>query len=386
MADSNAKLKTQNSAQDNTPAPQSARSAGSGSSTMAKLLASYKSPFVGLIRGESTEGTVTKLTREEILVDVKAKSEALVIEKDKRMHRLLMDTLHVGDKVMAHVINPESEAGIPLVSLRKFVEEKSWSTLDDAQKNHKNINVIVTDVTKGGYVVVSEGGLSGFLPHSHTTFQQQQLAVGKQLSVSILELNKLDNKIIFSQKTAVSPKDFAELARLFPIGHKISAVIANIAVFGIFVTLPLPKEKQVGDLESLDGLIHISEISWDRTLDINEKYAVGDTVDAVVIKHDIEGRRTDLSMKRLSADPFEEIAKQFSVDKRVSGVVTQLVSGAVHIDIGDGVEGIIRKEKVPVNSTYAVGQNVSATVGEVDTRRHRIYLSPVLLEKPMGYR
>lgn len=387
MADSNAKLKTQNSKQDNPPGqPQSAHSASSGSSTMAKLLATYKSPFVSLVRGEFAEGIVTKLNRQEILVDVKAKSEALVIEKDKRMHRLLMDTLHVGDKVMAMVINPESEAGIPLVSLRKFVEGKSWTDLDAAQKNHKNITVSVTDVTKGGYVVVSDGGLSGFLPHSHTTFQQQQLALGKSLSVSILELNKIDNKIIFSQKTAVSPADFQLLSKQFPIGQKISATIANIAVFGIFVTLPVKGENIANGLDSLDGLIHISEIAWDKTNDINEKFAVGDIVEGVVIKHDIEGRRIDISIKRLTTDPFGEIIKAYPLERKITAPVLQLVSGAVHLDLGEGLEGIIRKEKVPVNATYTVGQSVTATVSEVDAKRHRIYLIPVLKEKPIGYR
>lgn len=364
----------------------SSQQSSNTSSAMAKLLASYKSPFVSLVRGELAEGIVTKLDRQEILVDVKAKSEALVIEKDKRMHRLLMETLHVGDKVMATVINPESEAGIPLVSLRKFVEGKSWTDLDEAQKNHKNITVTVTDVTKGGYVVVSEGGLSGFLPLSHTTFQQQQLTPGKTLSVSILELNKTDNKIIFSQKTAVSPKDFQDLSKQFPVGQKISATIANIAVFGIFVTLPLTGENRPNGINSLDGLIHISEIAWDKTNDINEKFAVGDEVEGIVIKHDVEGRRIDISIKRLTTDPFGEIVKAYPLEKKVSAVVTQLVSGAVHLDLGEGLEGIIRKEKVPVNATYTVGQSVTATVSEVDAKRHRIYLTPVLKEKPIGYR
>jgi small subunit ribosomal protein S1 len=365
--------------------PQSAHSASSGS-TMAKLLASYKSPFVNLTRGEMVEGTVTKLTKQEILVDVKAKSEALVIEKDKRMHRLLMETLHVGDKVMATVINPESEAGIPLVSLRKFVEGKSWGVLEQARDAHQNVNVTITDATKGGYVVVTDGGLSGFLPHSHTTFQQQQLTPGKSLSVSVLELNKNDNKIIFSQKTAISPADFKKLSGQFPVGQKISATIANIAAFGIFVTLPLEGGDLPNGLDSLDGLIHISEIAWDKTSDINEKYAVGDVIEAVVIKHDIDARRVDLSIKRLTSDPFEEIAKQFSVDRRVSGTVKEIVGGAVYVELGEGVEGIIRKEKVPVNASYTVGQSVTATVSEVDSRRHKIYLTPVLMEKPIGYR
>ena len=126
------------------------------SSVMAKLLASYKSPFTSLQRGESVEGKVTKVTRNEILVDVNAKSEALVIEKDRRIHHVLMDTLKVGSTVTATVINPESEAGIPLVSLRRFVEGKAWDKLASLQKDHTQLAVTVTDLTKGGFVVSAD--------------------------------------------------------------------------------------------------------------------------------------------------------------------------------------------------------------------------------------
>lgn len=359
-------------------------SSEASTSVMAKLLASYKSPFKSLTRGEQVEGKVTKVTRQEMLVDVNAKSEALVIEKDRRIHSILMNMLKPGDMVMAIVINPESEAGIPLVSLRKFVEAKAWDILANLQKDHKTLEVTVTDLTKGGYVVSADAGLTGFLPNSHMS-GGGQVQVGQRLTVSVLELQRDENKIIFTQKTTLAKEDFDRLIKAFPIGYKMSATIASIAPFGIFLSIPSKDEKNNKTI-NLDGLVHISEVAWEKTADISEKYAVGDTIDVVVLGYDKDAGRVDFSIKRLTEDPFEKVAKEFPVDKKVSAPVLKIISGAVHLDLGNGVEGIIPKEKVPPTTTYEVGQQVNVTVSDIDSKRHKIFVLPVLLEKPLGYR
>jgi len=363
----------------------SVHSTSSGSSAMAKLLASYKSPFQSLQRGETVTGKVTKVTRQEMLLDVNAKSEALVIEKDRRIHNILMHMLKPGDKVTAIVINPESEAGIPLVSLRRFVEGKAWDILSDLQKEHKTLEVTVTDLTKGGYVVSADAGLTGFLPNSHMATGGGQVQVGQRLTASVLELQRDDNKVIFTQKTTLAKEDFDRLAKQFPVGHKMSATIASIAPFGLFITLPINDEK-TGKSITLEGLVHISEVAWEKTVDINEKHKVGDSIDVVVLGYDNDARRVDFSIKRLTEDPFETMVKAFPVEKKLTAPVAKLVAGAVHLDLGDNVEGIIPKEKVPPTTTYEVGQQVTVTVSDIDARRHKIFLSPVLTEKPLGYR
>lgn len=360
-------------------------SSEASTSVMAKLLASYKSPFKSLKRGEQVEGKVTKVTRQEMLVDVNAKSEALVIEKDRRIHNILMSMLKPGDTVMATVINPESESGIPLVSLRKFVEAKAWDILSGLQKEHKTLDVTVTDVTKGGYVVSADAGLVGFLPNSHMGGGSQQVQVGQRLTVSVLELQRDESKIIFTQKTTLAKEDFDRLTKAFPVGHKMSATIASIAPFGIFLTIPAKEEKS-GKTINIDGLVHISEVAWEKTVDISEKHAVGDTIEVVVLGYDKDAGRIDFSIKRLTEDPFEKVAKEFPVDKKVTAPVIKTVSGAIHLDLGNGVEGIIPKEKVPPTTTYEVGQQVNVTVSDIDSKRHKIFVSPVLLEKPLGYR
>jgi small subunit ribosomal protein S1 len=354
------------------------------SSVMAKLLASYKSPLKSLQRGEQVEGRVTKVTRQEMLVDVNAKSEALVIEKDRRIHNILINMLKPGDAVMATVINPESESGIPLVSLRKFVEAKAWDTLAALQKDHKTLDVTVTDLTKGGYVVAADAGLTGFLPNSHMS-GGGQVQVGQRLTVSVLEMQREENKIIFTQKTTLAKEDFERLTKAFPVGHKMSATIASIAPFGIFLSIP-SKDEKTDKTISVDGLVHISEVAWEKTADISEKYAVGDSIDVVVLGYDKDSGRIDFSIKRLTEDPFEAVAKEYPVDKKLTAPVLKTVAGVVHLDLGNGVEGIIPKEKVPPTTSYEVGQQVNVTISDIDTKRHKIFVSPVLLEKPLGYR
>lgn len=355
-----------------------------GASSMAELMAKQNQTVTGLHKGENVKGRITKLTSSQVLVDIGKKSEAIVLEKDRRNMRTIMSTLHVGDEVMVGVLNPESDAGIPVVSLRRFLDNISWSEVEKAQENKTSVTVTVTEITKGGAVVATKSGLTGFLPQSHIQFSQnQQLSVNKKIDVSVIELNRKDNRIIFSQKSTISEDAFVQLMSAFPKGTKVQAYIANVTNFGLFVTVPVVNNK---DITQVDGLIHISEVSWEKTTDLNSLYTNGTTIEVVVIGYDQEARRLDLSIKQLTADPFTAIANIYPVDKKVSGVVSQLVEGNVYIDLGEGTEGIIRKEKIPPTVKYNIGDKINAVVSDVDARRRRITLLPVLLEKPIGYR
>lgn len=355
--------------------------AASSTSPMALLLAKQKS-VTALHKGDVIKGKIKKLNRHEILLDIQAKSDAFVVEKDRRLYRQLMEKLKVGDEVSAVVLNPESDMGYPLVTLRRFIEDQSWTLLEKVQKDQETVEVTVTEAIKGGFIVQAKNGISGFLPLSHVTFQQNQPMIGKQITVSLLELNRTDNKIIFSQKSALSEKDFSDATRELTVGKKLTTTITNVTPFGIFVALqPADKEGIV-----LDGLVHISEVAWEKVEDILGQFKAGEVIDVVVLKTDRDARRVDLSMKRLTADPFSEIAKQFPLDKRVTGIVEKIIGGTFHIKLSDSVEGIIRKEKVPPNMTITEGQSINAVVSEVDVKRRRIVLVPVLLEKPIGYR
>jgi small subunit ribosomal protein S1 len=140
----------------------------------------------------------------------------------------------------------------------------------------------------------------------------------------------------------------------------------------------------------LDGMIHISEVSWEKVDELVSKYHVGQKIDAIVLGSDSDTKRLELSIKRLTSDPFEEIVKEYQVDKKVTGTVTEISDAGLTLTLpavaGITVEGMIRKEKIPPTTHYEVGQHVEATVIQLDARKRRVLLTPVLKEKPLMYR
>lgn len=348
---------------------------------MAELLASHKTTFVKVNKGEILSAVVTKLTSSEILVDIGAKTEAVVLEKDKRIMRSLLSSIKLGDKVMVAVLNPESDYGNPVVSLRRFNDERVWKQLDVLQKSKEQLEATVDESTKGGFLVSTKDGLSGFLPNSQTVFlENSQDLVGKIIKVSVIEINRAARKIIFSQKAGMGSEDFEKAVKVLKIGQKIEATISNVAPFGIFLSIELPDKKLV------EGFVHISEVSWERIVTIPETFKAGEKIEVEVINFDKESQRVNLSIKKLIKDPFEEKLKSYAVDQRVSGSVTKVLSNGVLVNVREGIEGFIKKDKIPANISYNDGSPVNATVVEVDTRRHRLILVPVLTEKPLMYR
>jgi small subunit ribosomal protein S1 len=353
-----------------------------GASTMAELMAKQKQALVTLKKGETVKAKVTKLNQNEMMVDAGTKTEAIVLEKDKRILRTILGMFKVGDTVEVSVLNPESDSGQPIVSLRRFLGNLAWTKLEELQKSKEQIEVTVVDATKAGYLVNTDFGIAGFLPQSHASYAQE-LTSGMRVNASVLELNRKDNKIIFSQKTAISEEDFAQAMKQMKIGETVDVTVANVTPFGLFVTLPFKKGK--GE-EALEGFIHVSEIAWEKVDDLTAEYTAGQKIQAVVTRFDTESRRINLSVKRLTKDPFEELVEKYPVDKKISGTITKIEDSGVTVELEDGVEGVIKKEKIPPTMTFTVGQTVQATVSEIDKKRHKISLTPVLKEKPIGYR
>lgn len=354
------------------------------SSSMVDLLKSHKTAFVDLTRGQTITGTITKLTPSEILLDINAKSEAVVLEKDKRLLRNLLQTLKVGEKVEATVLNPESDMGNPVVSLRRFNDENLWNKLLELKEKQEPLDVEIKEVTKGGYVAQSNDGISGFLPNSHVAFASSgKNQLGMRIKVFIADLEREDKKVIFTQKNFASSEGFSKAIKTFKVGQKITAVVTNVAPFGVFVSIPV---KSADEQLYIDGLIHISEIAWENIENISERFKTGDNIDAVIIGFDSKSKRLELSIKRLSADPFTEKTKNYKVDQKVQAKVKRTTNLGVVFVIGDDVEGFIRKDKIPPTVNYEVGQEISVTISQIDSVKRRMILSPVLTEKPLGYR
>lgn len=184
---------------------------------------------------------------------------------------------------------------------------------------------------------------------------------------------------MFSQKPVLHESDFVALVTHIKVGQKITSVITAIASFGVFTTI------QVKEGIYVDGLMHISEVSWEDVQDLSSLFKSGETIECMVIGIDTKMKRIELSQKRLSRDPFEQQAEKFSLDQKVSGTVRHIGSQGIDVDL-DRASGFIRREKIPPTVTFEEGETITATVTEIDKRRRRIVLTPVLKEKPIGYR
>src|SRR3989344_588378 len=352
-----------------------------------KKVAANKTPFVSPHKGDMLIGTITKLTSSEILVDINAKTEAVVLEKERNIMNKILSSYKVGDKVNVQILNPESDFGYPVVSLRRSVGDITWDRLAKLQKSQEPVELNLDMATKGGFLVTTSDGISGFLPNSHTSsLENPQGLIGRKIKVIVLENNRELNKIIFSQKQAMGPADFQKLIKDLKVGQKMDAVVSNVVPFGVFLSIPVGDSTPTGAGKLAEGFIHISEISWENIENLMDLYKTGDKITGVVLGFDKESRRVNLSLKRLLVDPFEKKLSEFTIDKKLKAKITKIISTGVLLDLGDNITGMIKKEKIPVKTTYKEGQEVDVTVSNVDKRRHRVEVAPVLTAKPIGYR
>lgn len=354
-------------------------------SAMAQLLAKHQNKFITLKKGESVKAKITKLTPNEIFVDAGSKTEALVLERDRRIVHTILQQFKVGDTVEVNVLNPESESGQPIVSLRRYLGNIAWDTLEELRKKSEQLEITVKDASKAGFVVDTAFGISGFLPQSHVSFSLDGLSIGQTIKARVLELNRADSKVIFSQKQMLSDEEFAALSKKFKVGEKVKVNVVTVTPFGLYVALPKIKDEK-GENE-LEGFIHISETSWDKVTDLSELFTTGQEIEAVLTKFDSETKRVSLSIKRLVANPFEALTEKYPVDAKVKGTVTALQDGDIIFSFGnENAQGVLRKDKIPPTTTYSIGQEVNLTIADHDKRKHRLLVTPVLLEKPIGYR
>jgi small subunit ribosomal protein S1 len=288
--------------------------------------------------GDSVECEVLEVTGNRVLCDVKGLTCGFVPEKE-----FSFDTkeLKPGDKVVGSVMSMEGKDGMIVLSLRRADRDKLWDTLKDKLEKHTTLTVRVVSANRGG-LMVDAGGLTGFLPVSQLSVDHYprvdggdtgqilyklKRLVGEPLSVKIIALDKAEEKLIFSEKDAVS-EALGGVETLFEVGEIVDGIISGIAPFGLFV-----------NLKSIEGLIHISEVSWDHVADLNKEFKVGGKVTAKVVK--IENGKVSLSIKRLSEDPWFEQMKKLKVGEKLEGEVGKVTAYGAFVKLPNGLEGLV---------------------------------------------
>ena len=348
-------------------------------SSMAELMASHGSQVRGLQKGDEVEGTVKKLTPQEILLDIGSKGDALVLEFDKQNLENLLSYLKLGDKVKAVVLSPEAEEGFPVVSLRRTLETLIFDKFKNLAEKKETFPIKITDVTRGGYFVVTDEGIKGFLPYSQILSDQEKL-LGSTINARIIEFDKEKKRVIFSEKALFYVTEPREIASLVKSRDAVEVKITTITPYGAYCVIEPKKDMKI------EGFIHISELSHDRVEDVGSVVKKGDTLQAEVLDIDYDSRRVNLSIKRLAKDSFDDIQKKYKVEEKIKGTVTEVRTRGITLKINGEVSGFISASKIPSSKTYKVGDIVECEIVEFDARKRHIVVSPVLTAIPLGYR
>lgn len=338
---------------------------------MADLLAKQDTALTFLTRGQEVDGTVVAINDNEITLDLGTKAEGVIYRKDLTEDQ--EKDLKIGAKVKAFVIIPENESGQALLTIQKAGGRVSggpkWLKFEQAIGKETTFIGRGIEVNKGG-LIIEANGVRGFLPSSQVALAQAanlEEMVGKDIEVTVIEVEPTQNRLIFSQKSKVNDKTKEVIGKL-KVGDKVKGKVAAVLQFGIFVTLE----------EGVEGLVHVSEISWERSDSAAEAYKVGDEVEAIVISTDVNTGRVNLSIRNLTTDPFADVTKDFQPDDVIKGKVSKVNSQGVYIELKGGIEGFVPASKLDAGTDYEAGASYNFLVDNVDSNKRRINLAPFL--------
>ena len=343
--------------------------------TMEDLLREDQNSIRALAHGDIVDGVVVRVDPDEVLVDIGAKSEGIISNRELSARGEQTVTLNSGDQVKVYIIQPEDEHGNVVLSLRKARAEGIWQAVAEKESEGEILDAEVREQNKGG-LIVNIMGLRGFLPSSQVARQfsgNLMELVGTKIPVKILEVNRKRNRLIVSQRAAQDEDRARQREELFEklkVGDVITGKVSGVTSYGAFV-----------NLGGADGLIHISELSWDRINNVSDVLTVGDDLSVKVIKLDPELSRISLSLRQMSQDPWDTIEQQFPPGKAVPGIVTKTKKYGAFLQIADGVEGLLHISELSwdhverTEDVLKVGEEVEVMVLSADKVRRRISLS-----------
>jgi small subunit ribosomal protein S1 len=315
--------------------------------TFQAVLKEHPLESIVLKRGDIITGKVVKIVNGTVFVDINYKAEGFISGSELKSADYSIKNIVVGSELTVYVLNPENEKGQTELSLRRTEDIRRWQKLNDSLRNNDIMQVKVADFNDGGLLVDVKGGLSGFVPISQLDFSrisksdgnnrdvssQLSAMIGEDLNVKVIELDKFKDRIIFSEKLAVNNEDIElrnETLKTVKINDVLSGIVTGVTKYGLFVTA-----------QGLEGLVHLSEISWDKVSDPADFYKVGDQVDVQVIGMGDEGKRVAYSIKRLQNDIWDDSISKYKVGQNIKGTVQKIVDYGVFIKIEDGINGLI---------------------------------------------
>lgn len=361
--------------------------------TMDELLAIYGSSVRNFRTGDLIEGKVLSITDRAMIVDIGGKSEGIVAEKAFNEARDFISGLSVGDQIKASVIAPQNFDGQVILSLRNSARGVVWDRLQECYDEGKPLTVKGKQRTQSGLIVEIEG-INGFIPMSlfgRESSKDLTKLIDKHFQAVIVDLDRSETKVVLSEKLVSEADEIKILKKAIAKVKENSiydGVITTVTNFGVFVTIDIATGKE--ELK-VDGLVHISELSWEKIDNPASKFQEGDKTKVMVIGKEKPKKgggipKLSLSIKKAMDDPWEKALKKYPKDTKIKGKVTKVTDFGVFVSVEEGVEGLIHLTKIPPGKKLEKGDEVSVYVEDIDEKEKKLSLGLVLTAKPVTYR
>jgi small subunit ribosomal protein S1 len=346
-----------------------------------QIVPNYDATLRPIDEGEVVTGHVVRIDKDEVLVDIGYKSEGVIPANELSIRKAVdpHDEVHLGEEVDAIVLTKEDQDGRLIMSKKRARFEKAWRRIETAAESGEPVEGTVIEVVKGGLII--DLGVRGFLPASLVDIRRVPNLdeyMGTKIETKVIELNRSRNNVVLSRRAVLEEerKEVRQqiLDRLQP-GLVVEGQISNIVDFGAFV-----------DLDGIDGLIHISELSWSHVNHPSEILAIGDTVKVKVLDIDRDRQRISLGLKQTQEDPWQRIVDTYNVGDELAGKVTKVVTFGAFVEILDGVEGLVHISELAAHHVESPreivhpGDEIRVKILEIDSERRRLSLSAKRVE------
>src|SRR2546423_9977829 len=341
-----------------------------------EIVPNYDATFRTIEEGEVATGHVVRIDNDEVLVDIGYKSEGVIPSTELSIRKSVdpNDEVSLGEEVDALVLTKEDQDGRLILSKKRAWLERAWRRIEAAADSGEPVDGTVIEVVKGGLII--DLGVRGFLPASLVDIRRVPNLdeyMGQTIQCKVIELNRSRNNVVLSRRAVLEEqrKEDRErvLDRLQP-GQVVEGTISNIVDFGAFV-----------DLDGIDGLIHISELSWSHVNHPSEILNIGDKVTVKVLDIDRDRQRISLGLKQTQEDPWQRVAATYNIGDELEGTVTKVVTFGAFVEILDGLEGLVHISELAQHHVenpreiIQPGDQVRVKILEIESERRRLSLS-----------
>jgi small subunit ribosomal protein S1 len=363
---------------------------------MAELLNRSKNRVQTFAKGQRIEAKLLAKSDSLLVFDIGGKSEGLVKGKGYVDAKEFIETLNVGDMALVTILVPESRDGTIVLGLKDAMHDVAWIQLEAMKKSGEAVPVMGKGVGVPGFVV-DVLGIEGFIPTSQLgreAVENSQSLVGKYFKARVMEVDKMNKKVVLSEKEVSEAGDIAltkEALKNIKEGEIYEGVVTTVAPFGAFVKITVPVKMKAASAKAsasqraeVEGLVHVSELSFSRVNLPSDVIHVGDKVEVKVLAAH-EGKLA-LSIKQAKKDPWTNIDEKFKAEDKVTGRVVRISDFGAFVELTPGVEGLIHITQIPPTLKLTVGSEIKCTIEEVNMKDKRIALGLVLTTAPVGYK